>query len=112
VLVADPTLRIVLITVSFASTLAFTAPFWTIPPTFLSGAASAGGFAAISSIGVIGGFVAPTIIGYLTGLTGDSRVGLAFVAVLAMVMAGVFYFVGRHLVAKDRMHAPALEQVR
>jgi len=27
-------------------------------------------------------------------------------------MAGVFYFVGRHLVAKDRMHAPALEQVR
>jgi len=112
VLVADPTLRIVLITISFAATLAFTAPFWTIPPTFLTGAASAGGIAAISSIGVIGGFVAPTIIGYLTGLTGDSRVGLAFVAVLAMVVSGVFYFVGRHMVAKDRMQAPVPEPSR
>ena len=86
-------------------------PSWTIPPTFLTGAASAGGIAAISSIGVIGGFVAPTIIGYLTGLTGDSRVGLAFVAVLAMVVSVVFYFVGRHLVAKDWLEAPAPGQL-
>ncbi len=110
VLVADPTLRIVLITISFAATLAFTAPFWTIPPTFLTGAASAGGFAAISSIGVIGGFVAPTIIGYFSGIGGgDFRVGLASVAVFAIVMAGVFYVLGTRMAKADRVAAPVLE---
>jgi ACS family tartrate transporter-like MFS transporter len=95
VLIADPTTRIVLITVAFASTLAFTAPFWTIPSSFLSGAASAGGFAAISSLGVLGGFVAPSIIGYLGGVTGDFRGGLGGVAVLAMAFGAAFYLVGR-----------------
>ena len=112
VLVADPTLRIVLITISFAATLAFTAPFWTIPPTFLTGAASAGGFAAVSSIGVIGGFVAPTIIGYFSGITGDFRAGLAAVSVLAIVMGIVFYVVGRRLARADRTDAPVLARAR
>jgi MFS family permease len=101
VLVVDPTARIVALTVAFAATLSFTAPFWTIPPTFLSGMASAGGYGMISSLGVIGGFVAPTIIGYLSGITGDFRGGLGGIAVLAMVMAGVFFFAGRHFAATD-----------
>jgi MFS family permease len=112
VLISDPTVRIVLITLSFASTLAFTAPFWTIPPTFLTGAASAGGFAAISSIGVIGGFVAPTIIGYLSGITGDFRVGLATVSLMAIAMAGVFYVLGRRMARGDAAKAPELAQAR
>jgi sugar phosphate permease len=95
VLVADPTTRVVLITIAFSSTLAFTAPFWTIPSSFLSGAASAGGFAAISSLGVLGGFVAPSIIGYLGSVTGDFHAGLGGVAVLAMLLGVVFYLVGR-----------------
>jgi sugar phosphate permease len=95
VLIADPTTRIVLVTIAFSATLAFTAPFWTIPSSFLSGAASAGGFAAISSLGVLGGFVAPSVIGYLGGITGDFRGGLGGVAVLAMVFGAAFYLVGR-----------------
>jgi ACS family tartrate transporter-like MFS transporter len=95
VLVADPTTRIVLITIAFASTLAFTAPFWTIPSSFLSGAASAGGFAVISSLGVLGGFFAPSIIGYLGSVTGDFHAGLGGVGALAIVMGVAFYLVGR-----------------
>ncbi len=95
VLVADPTTRVALITIAFSATLAFTAPFWTIPSSFLSGAASAGGFAAISSLGVLGGFVAPSIIGYLGNVTGDFHAGLGGVAVLAMALAAAFYLVGR-----------------
>jgi sugar phosphate permease len=95
VLLADPTLRIIAITIAFSATLAFTAPFWTIPPSFLTGAASAGGYAAISSLGVLGGFVAPTIIGYFGRLTGDFRGGLGGVAILAIVMSVAFYLVGR-----------------
>ena len=105
VLLADPTLRIVAVTVAFAATLSFTAPFWTIPPTFLSGAASAGGYGAISSLGVTGGFVAPTIIGYLSGITGDFRGGLGGIAVLAMAMSAVFYVVGGRLAGADRSGA-------
>lgn len=94
-LLVDPTARIVAVTIAFASTLAFTPPFWSIPAAFLSGAASAGGIAAISSLGVIGGFVAPSIIGYLRDLTGDFRYGLGAFGLLAIVLAVALYFVGR-----------------
>ncbi len=107
VLVADPTTRIVLITLAFASTLAFTAPFWTIPSSFLSGAASAGGFAVISSLGVLGGFVAPSIIGYLGSVTGDFHAGLGGVGALAIVMGVAFYLVGRKQPAVPAMPAAA-----
>ncbi len=116
VLIADPTLRIVAVSVSFAATLAFTAPFWTIPPTFLSGVAAAGGYGAISSLGVIGGFVAPSIIGYLGFVTGDFRGGLGGIGVIAVVMAAIFYFVGRRLAEDARSPAmvapPAGEHAR
>jgi ACS family tartrate transporter-like MFS transporter len=92
--------------VAFAATLSFTAPFWTIPATFLNGVASAGGYGMISSLGVIGGFVAPTIIGYLSGITGDFRGGLGGIAVLAMVMSAVFYIAGRRLSGANRRGAP------
>jgi MFS family permease len=97
VLLTDPTARIVCVTVAFSATLAFTPPFWSIPASFLSGAAAAGGIAAISSLGVIGGFVAPTIIGYLGDVTGDFRAGLGAFAVLGMAFATVLYLVGRKL---------------
>jgi MFS family permease len=97
VLLVDPTARIAAITVAFAATLSFTAPFWTIPASFLTGAASAGGYGTVSSLGVIGGFVAPSIIGWLSGITGDFRGGLGAIAVLAIVMSGIFYTAGRRL---------------
>jgi len=106
VLFTDPVTRIVMVTVAFSATLAFTAPFWTIPPSFLSGAASAGGYAAISSLGVLGGFVAPTIIGYLGGVTGDFRSGLGGVAILAMAMSVAFYLVGRRQGNQSRDQSP------
>jgi nitrate/nitrite transporter NarK len=93
-LLVNPTAQILAVTVAFAATLAFTPPFWSIPAAFLSGAASAGGIAAISSLGVIGGFVAPSIIGYLRDLTGDFRYGLGAFGLLAMVLAVALYFVG------------------
>jgi sugar phosphate permease len=91
----DPASRIVALTIAFAGTLAFTPSFWTIPASFLSGAASAGGYAAISSLGVIGGFIAPSVIGYLRDLTGDFRWGLGGFGALAIVVAALFYVVGR-----------------
>jgi MFS family permease len=100
VLVHDPVLRCVGISIAFAATLSFVSPFWAIPGSFLSGAAAAGGIAAISALGVIGGFVSPWIVGALHDATGDFRVGLGSFAVLAMVMSVAFFFAGRRRQAR------------
>jgi ACS family tartrate transporter-like MFS transporter len=91
----DPVVRIGLLSVAFACTLAFTAPFWAIPGSFLTGRAAAGGIATISALGVLGGFLAPSFIGAIKDRTGDFRVGLGAVACVAMIVSVVFYLVGR-----------------
>jgi MFS family permease len=95
VVLTDPAARIAAIAVAFACTLAFTAPFWSIPGTFLTGAAAAGGIGAISALGVIGGFLSPWFIGWMKDATGDFRIGLGVIALLAMVVAAALYFLGR-----------------
>jgi MFS family permease len=95
VLLNDPAARIAAIALAFACTLAFTAPFWSIPGTFLTGAAAAGGIGAISAIGVIGGFLSPWFMGLMKDATGDFRSGLSVIAGIAMSIAVVLFFVGR-----------------
>lgn len=58
--------------------------FWTIPTTFLTGAAAAGGIALINSVANIGGFVGPSILD-LGGLW--AMAGMLFVG--AMLSLGV-----------------------
>ena len=91
VLIQDPFARVAAISVAFACTLAFTAPFWAIPGSFLTGAAAAGGLGAISARGVVGGFLSPWFIGYLRDATGDFRTGLGAIALLAMSFATALY---------------------
>jgi sugar phosphate permease len=106
VIVSDPTARIATLAVAFACTLAFTAPFWSIPGTFLTGAAAAGGIGAISALGVIGGFVSPWFIGYVKDTTGDFKLGLGAIAILAMAVATALYFIGRG--EDGRLPSPAI----
>ena len=91
VMVTDPTARIVAISVAFACTLAFTAPFWAIPGSFLTGSAVAGGLGAISSLGVFGGFLAPVFVGAMKDRTGDFRSALGVIAMLAILMGLALY---------------------
>jgi MFS family permease len=92
VLIHDPTARIAALAVAFACTLAFTAPFWSIPRTFLTGGAAAGGIGAISALGVLGGFLSPWFIGWIKDRTGDFRIGLGAIAVLAIFLAAALYW--------------------
>jgi MFS family permease len=91
VLLHDPTARIAAVAVAFACTLAFTAPFWSIPGTFLTGGAAAGGIGAISALGVLGGFLSPLFIGFIKDRTGDFRIGLGVIGVMAMCFAIALY---------------------
>jgi MFS transporter, ACS family, tartrate transporter len=59
--------------------------FWTIPGSFLSGAAAAAGIAGISSIGQLAGFVSPFAIGYLKDATGQFLSGLVAVACVGVI---------------------------
>lgn len=59
--------------------------FWTLPLSFVSGAAAAGVLALINGIGNIAGFVSPFAIGAIKDATGSYNGGLLVVAVIAAV---------------------------
>ena len=74
--------------------------FWAIPTAYLSGAAAAGGIAAINSLALIGGFVSPTIIGWGKELTGSVNTGLYIMAAL-LVAGGLVVLLG---IPRDLLH--------
>lgn len=78
-------LALAMLTLAAAGYLSATGPFWTLPGTFLSGTAAAGGIAAITTVGGVGSFVMPTIAGWLADRYGN--VGAGFY-VYAVVLAG------------------------
>jgi sugar phosphate permease len=94
-LVQDPLLRGVAVSIAFAATLCMVVPFWAIPGSFLTGASAAGGIAAVSAMGVTGGFIAPYFVGYIKGVTGDFKAGFLVIAVFGLVISALFYIIGR-----------------
>jgi MFS family permease len=68
--------------------------FWSVPSTFLTGDAAAGGIAFINSIGLLGGFFSPTLIGYVKETTGSTEIGLLTLVGL-LVVGGISLAVTR-----------------
>jgi MFS family permease len=54
--------------------------FWTLPPTFLTGATAAAGIAAINSVGNLGGFVAQNVVPLIRDATGSDLLPMLFLA--------------------------------
>jgi MFS family permease len=75
----SPALSVLMLTLATAGTLSLTGPFWTLPTTFLSGAAAAGGIAVLSAIAGLGSVFSPMLVGWLSATTGN-------------LMAGQYYF--------------------
>jgi ACS family tartrate transporter-like MFS transporter len=61
--------------------------FWTLPPSFLSGAAAAGGIALINSVANLGGMLGPTIVGHVKAATESFTGGY-------LIMAAVLFLGG------------------
>jgi ACS family tartrate transporter-like MFS transporter len=59
--------------------------FWTLPPSFLTGAAAAGGIALINSVANLGGMLGPRIIGHVKIATGSFTVGYVVMAATLFV---------------------------
>lgn len=66
---------------------AFVAVFWTIPPSYLSGSAAAGGIAAIGAISALGGASVPALLGWIKTVTGSLAAGMY--AIVAVIIAAV-----------------------
>jgi len=72
--------------------------FWTLPPSFLTGAAAAGGIALINSVANLGGMLGPRIIGHVKMSTGSFTVGY-------LVMAATLFMGGLLVLSvKNRIH--------
>jgi D-galactonate transporter len=89
-LIADPTGKMIALSIAGFGIFAALPVFWTLPTAFLSGAAAAGGIAIINSIGNLAGFVGPYVMGTIKDSTGSFTIGLlaiAGLAILAMLIA-------------------------
>ena len=58
---------------------------WTLPTAYLSGAAAAGGIAAVNSLGNLAGFFGPYAMGWIRDATGNYNIGLLVLAVAGLV---------------------------
>jgi ACS family phthalate transporter-like MFS transporter len=67
------------------SYFAAAAIIWSIPPTYLTGDAAAGGIGVISSLGQVGAFFGPILLGWVKSITGSFAAGLLLVAALVFV---------------------------
>ena len=59
--------------------------FWTLPTQFLTGAAAAGGLAAINGFAQLGGFFGPTLVGWVRESTGSFTYALLALAVFPVI---------------------------
>ncbi|WP_284275160.1 MFS transporter [Bradyrhizobium iriomotense] len=80
---------LICMTLALIGTISARTVLYTIPQSFLTGPAAAGGIAFINSIGAFGAFVGPYMVGYLKDLTGSFDIGMIAMAIILIVATGV-----------------------
>lgn len=65
--------------------------FWSLPPTFLTGARAAAGIAAINAVGNLGGFIAQTLVPTIRDATGSNLAPMLFLAA-CLTITGLLVF--------------------
>ncbi len=78
-------LTMLVLTIAAAAASTTQAAFWSVPPTFLSGAAAAAGLALINSLGNVGGMVSTSVAGWITDLTGNAQDSLILFAGILLI---------------------------
>jgi sugar phosphate permease len=82
-----PALQLAALTLVTMGTLSWVVTFWSLPTSFLSGAAAAAGIAWINSIGNLGGFYGPELIGQIRDANGGNA-DPAFLALAGAALLG------------------------
>ena len=91
VLLADisVTVSMVCFTIAVMGIYGAFGPFWSIPSSFLTATAAAGGIAMVNSIGNLGGFVGPYAMGLIRDYSGSFTGGCMFLVVCLLAAAGL-----------------------
>jgi ACS family tartrate transporter-like MFS transporter len=87
-----PVLALTVAAIGLWSTLG---PFWSLPTSFLTGAAAAGGIAFINSVGNLGGQIGPTIMGAMKQVTHSNAGGL-YALTISLLLAAVLALTVHH----------------
>jgi MFS family permease len=87
-LIDDPVLKMAGFTVSAIGLNASNPVFWTLAPTFLTGASAAVGIAYINSFAALGAFLSPWLMGLVKDATGSFAYALLGLA--SLVVGGAF----------------------
>jgi MFS transporter, ACS family, tartrate transporter len=83
---------LVLLTVGAVAIYCAPVGFWSLPRTFVSGAAAASATALANSFGNLGGFIGPYLSGWVRDATGSFSLGLALFGV-PVLLGGLLTFV-------------------
>ncbi len=110
-MIEDPLIKMICFCVASFGIFGTLAVFWTLPTSFLSGMAAAGGIAVINSIGNLAGFVGPYAMGAIKDATNSYQGGLIMLSVLAVIAMLIVLMLrhDRHLEAAPVMTAAAAE---
>ncbi|HEY4265073.1 MAG TPA: MFS transporter [Micropepsaceae bacterium] len=90
-----PSLVLIALAVAAIGICSALAPFWAMPPQFLSGRGAAAGIAAINAVGNLGGFIGPYAVGWAKESTGSYAGGMAILAVSLLAAAVLVLAMGR-----------------
>ncbi len=103
---ADPTMKVLLLSIGAMGVYGYLPVFWTLPTAFLSGPAAAGGIAIVNAIGNLSGYFGPAATGKLKDMTGSYDAGFLLMAALALI-AVVVVLVLSHDRQLERVPTPA-----
>jgi ACS family tartrate transporter-like MFS transporter len=92
---ATPLLGLLGLCLAQAGMMSMLPPFWSLPTSFLSGVALAGGIALINSVANVGGLAGPSLLGLIRDQTGSLTGGLMALA-LTMFLGGILALFARH----------------
>ena len=76
-------------------------PVLTLPASFLTGRASAVGYASITGLGIAGGFIGPAWMGWARDFTGDYQRGLLTLAIPSAMAGGFIFWLSRRHMGKS-----------
>ena len=105
VVVPGNAVKFALLCVAAAGIFAPQPVFWSLPPTFLTGATAAAGIAAINSVGNLGGFVAQTVVPWIGDVTGSQLAPMWFLAA-CLVVGALMTFVVQAALRRRQPPAP------
>jgi ACS family tartrate transporter-like MFS transporter len=71
------------------------APFWAMPPLFLTGTGAAAGIALINAVGNLGGSLGPYLVGWALQETGSYAGGMAMLSFSMVAGSGLVLAMGR-----------------